>query len=126
MKRILTVLFMLGAVASVSAQSGRQSSRDVVLGQENRGGVYNDGRYNNDRYDRRHITARERDLMIQRINREYESRIWSVKRDRYLRNSERNRQIRRLERERAEEIRLVNLRYHQSRNHGNGRNGGRW
>lgn len=128
MKRILTVLFLLGTVTSVFAQSGRNSSRDVVLGQENRGGVYNDGRYGG--YGDGVFSARERDMMIQRINREYDSRIWAVKRDRYMRNGEKNRQIRFLERERREEIRRVNDRFERSRYRGNnsrsGRNNGRW
>jgi hypothetical protein len=133
MKRILIVLFMLGAFTSVFAQSGRGSSRDVVLGQPNHSGVYsNDNRNDNNRYGNNrygsngNMSERERDYQIQRINREYDARIWEVKRDRYLRNGERNRQIRFLEKQRREEIQQINERFSDSRSRGNGRNNGRW
>jgi hypothetical protein len=106
MKKIFTLVIALGAMTAVFAQRGydhREESRDVILGQPNRGGVYNNDRgYNNSRYD-----IRERDRQIQRIRREYDWRIESVRHDRYLRKAERKRQVRFLENERDAKIRQV-------------------
>ena len=83
MKRILTVLFALGSITTVFAQSGhRNDSRDVILGQGKNQTVYNN------RYDNNPMTARERDREILRIKREYDRRIDAVRWNRYLRNAE--------------------------------------
>jgi hypothetical protein len=114
MKKVFALVFALGAMTAVFAQRGydrRDESRDVILGQPNRN-VYDEHR--NDGY----YSIRERDAQIQRINREYNLRIESVKHDRYLRKAERKRQIRILENERDARIREVIERY----NYYNGRN----
>jgi hypothetical protein len=106
MKKFFTLIIALGAMSAVFAQH-RQESRDVILGQPNRVGVYNNDRgYNNGRYD-----IRERDQQIQRIRREYHWRIESVQHDRYLRKAEKRHQIRFLENERDARIREVMNRY---------------
>jgi hypothetical protein len=108
MKKVFALLFCIGTVTAVFAQKGRgrDASRDVILGQRNET-VYNG---NNGRYDG-YMTPRERDAQIAQINREYNWKIQSVKRDRYLRNAERKRQIRFLENERDARIRAVWQRY---------------
>ena len=108
MKKIFALVIALGAMTAVFAQRGydNDESRDVILGQPNRGVYNNDRGYNNRRYD-----GRERDRQIQRIRREYNWRIESVRHDRYLRKGERKRQIRSLENERDARIREVMTRY---------------
>jgi hypothetical protein len=110
MKKIFALIIALGTMTTIFAQRGydhRDESRDVILGQPNRGGVYNNDRgYNSGRYD-----IRERDQQIQRIRREYNWRIESVRHDRYLRKAEKRRQIRFLENERDARIREVMNRY---------------
>lgn len=105
MKKVFALVIALGTMIAVFAQH-RQESRDVILGQPNRGGVYNDRGYNNGRYD-----IRDRDDQIRRIRREYQWRIESVQHDRYLRKAEKRRQIRFLENERDARIREVMQRY---------------
>jgi hypothetical protein len=121
MKKLFFLALALGSITAVFAQRGydrRDESRDVILGQPNSRNVYdNDRGYNN-----RSFTIRERDAQIQRINREYNRRIESVKHDRYLRKAERKRQVRFLENERDARIREVMERYnYQNRNYRAGR-----
>jgi hypothetical protein len=116
MKKVFALVIALGAMTAVFAQRGydrRDNSRDVVLGQENKN-VYNN---NNRRYNDGYISVRERDEQIQRIQRQYNWKIESVQRDRYLRKAEKKRQIRFLENERDARIREVIERYnYQNRN----------
>lgn len=108
MKKIFALVIALGTITAVFAQGGydRRESRDVVLGQPNRG-VYNNDRGHNNGY----YSIRERDEQIQRIRREYNWKIESVDHDRYLRKAEKRRQIRFLENERDAQIREVMIRY---------------
>jgi len=109
MKKIFVLAFSLVATTAVFAQRGydrRDESRDIVLGQPNNRNVYGNDRSNNGYY-----STRERDVQIQRINREYDRRIDAVKYDRYLRKAEKKRQIRFLENERDARIREVVQRY---------------
>jgi hypothetical protein len=113
MKKVFALVFALGAMTAVFAQRGndrRDESRDVILGQPNRN-IYDDHRNNNGYY-----SIRERDAQIERINREYNWRIESVKHDRYLRKAERKRQIRILENERDARIREAMERYNYYNN----------
>lgn len=124
MKRILTLLFLVGAITVAQAQSSRSypndrsTNRDVILGDRN------DGNNRNDRYDKRYenntrhlyaFSARERDKQISRINKDYDKRIRQVERDRNLRSSEKSYKVRQLEAQRRTEIREVWDRF-QSRN----------
>lgn len=117
MKKIFTLLILLGAVVAVRAQSSsrpypndRYNSRDVILGDRN------DGRYENNRRYTYSFTARERDQQLDRINRSYDQRIRQVERDRRMRSYERNAQIRRLEEQRRDEIRQVWEHFRSSNN----------
>lgn len=111
------MLLVLGVVSVSFAQQGRfpskGNSRDVVLGQGNRGGGYDHNRYGTYSF-----TERERNAQIQRIRFEYQSRIRDVQRNRFLRAGEKRRQIDRLEMQRNREIRMVNERYYDRRNVG--------
>jgi hypothetical protein len=121
MKKVFALVFALGAMTAVFAQGGydhRNESRDVILGQQNRTVYDNDRGYNNGYYN-----TRDRDAQIDRIRREYDWRIEAVQRDRYLRRSEKKRQIRFLEDEREARIREVinSNRYNNNRNYRTGR-----
>jgi hypothetical protein len=113
MKKLFALVFAIGAVTSVFAQRSydrRDESRDVILGQQNHS-VYNNNR-GNDGY----FSTRERDDQIERINRNYNWRIQSVRNDRHLRNAEKKREIRFLENERDSKIREVVERYNYYNN----------
>jgi hypothetical protein len=111
MKKVFTLLLSLGAMTAVFAQRGhdRDQSRDVILGQQNRT-IYDNDR----RGDYGNYNDRDKQEQIQRIYREYNWKIESVRRDRYLRNSEKKREIRSLENERDSKIRYINDRYNRS------------
>jgi len=118
MKKLFVLVMAIGAMTSVFAQRGydrKDESRDVILGQQNRS-VYNNNR-SNDGY----FSSRERDEQIERINRNYNRRIQSVRNDRYLRNGEKKREIRFLENERDTKIREVIERYNYYNNNRNSR-----
>lgn len=105
MKKIFALALALSAMTAVFAQRGydrRDESRDVILGQPNRNVYNNDRGYNNGNY-----AMRDRDQQVRRINQEYNWKIESVKRDRYLRRAEKRRQVRLLERERDARIREI-------------------
>jgi len=140
MKKILTLCFALGMFAMVQAQPGnrdnrrndqrndqpndqrdfnndRNNNRDVV--------IYDDGfdrnrRFdNNDRFDDRFSSDRRRDLEIAKINREYDYKIQRVQCSFYMSRWEKQRQIRFLEQQRQQEIRMIYSRYddHRGRRH---------
>lgn len=114
MKKIFALVIALGVMTAIFAQSGhnrRDESRDVILGQPNRGVYNNDRGYNNG------YSIRDRDEQIHRIRRQYAWRIESVKHDRYLRKAEKKRQIRFLENERDAKIREV-MHVYNNRNRG--------
>jgi hypothetical protein len=125
MKQIFLFLISMGTLTTVFAQ-GRQESRDVILGQENRTVYGNDRNYgdrtvynNNNRnsgYD-----ARAREAQIRDINRNYDRQIRAIDKSRRLSSYEKNRQIRQLEWQRQEEIRSTNLRYSDRNRYNNGR-----
>jgi hypothetical protein len=120
MKKLLALVLAIGAVTSVFAQRDydrRDDSRDVILGQQNPS-VHNNNR-SNDGY----FSSRERDELIERINRNYHWKIQSVRNDRHLRNGEKRRQIRFLENERDAKIREVVERYNYYNNNRNNKRG---
>ena len=112
MKKILALALSMGALTTVFAQNGypkdsRDESRGIVYGKPNNQ-VYDNKNYRNDNYS---FSARERDAQIERINREFDFKIMAVKRNRYLRNAEKKREIRMLEKERTEQIWQLNQRF---------------
>jgi len=116
MKKVFALVLALGAMTAVFAQRGydrRDESRDVILGQQNRS-VYNNNRSNDGYY-----SSRERDVQIERIRRDYDWRIQSVRNDRYLRKAEKKREVRLLENERDTKIREVIDRYNYYNNSNN-------
>ena len=128
MKKILAVVFSLGLLSTAFAQGGYPRSGDYDYGRPTNP-VYKDRSDRNGNY----FSARERDAMITRINREFNFKIMAVRHDRFMRNAEKRRQIRFLEIRREQEIREVHLRFSRQRsnrdydrNDRNDRNNRRW
>jgi hypothetical protein len=131
MKKIFTLLFAVGILGSVVAQSNH-SPRGDYGGQNNQSSGYQkDDQHgyterNNNRHD--DFSFRMRDEQIARINNDYDARINAIK---YRRGGwffEKNRMIRKLENERQQEIRMVIARFSERNNysyHHNDRDNGR-
>ena len=135
MKKIFTLLFAVGMLAVVAqAQPGQRDNRQFDQRNDQRNDQQYDQRNDqqnnqmdfdkgydkgkvivetNDyferggRYNDRFFMERKRDMMIERINREYDYKIQRVKRDFFLTWFEKQRQIRFLENERRWEISMV-------------------
>ena len=129
MKRILTLAIALGAIVSANAQfahtypADRNDSRDVISGS-------NQPYEKTARYNTYNFSERERDMQLERINRDFELRIRQVQYDRWMRSNEKRYQVQRLEDQRREEIRQVWDRFKNNRNgyhdNDNRRNDHRW
>ena len=135
MKKIFTLLLGMGSLTAVFAQSGhsrndRNPSGDYGNGRpqnQPQGGVYD----RQDRHSDDYSMMRDRDAQIQRINWDFDNRIQSIKRDRFLRYGQKNRQIRMLENQRMEQIRQINDRFSRNKtvfydNHSYGSKGNRY
>jgi hypothetical protein len=92
MKKILTLTLGLGLVMAASAQYGRVYDPGPHIVIEGHMGHY-------DRF--------ERQRRIEEINRNFDEKIWQVRRDPYLRHGEKKRMIRNLNIEREERIREI-------------------
>ncbi|HZH64179.1 MAG TPA: DUF1542 domain-containing protein [Flavisolibacter sp.] len=132
MKKILTILLATGAFVSVQAQS-KEEARRVILG----GG-------NGSSTDRNHPTNGDRDVILgggnkntrsyptsnpsgngqsqsDEVNREYDTKIQSIRNNDYLSYEEKQRAIRQLEKDRQKRLQQINSQY----NNNYGRNGNR-
>jgi hypothetical protein len=107
MKKIFTLLFSVGLVGSVFAQSGHQDrfkvSNEIAFNKapdammNTHASMYNNNSFNGDR-----------DRKIREINKEYDRQIMQVKFNRRIRPFEKEREIRMLEMQRDQRIREVN------------------
>jgi uncharacterized protein YxeA len=117
MKKIIAMLVAVMMITAVSAQyrtneqQGWDNDRekDVVTG---------NGRYknNDNRYGGYTFTAREMEMQIFRINREYDRRIQDVKNKFFMSRYKKEHAIMRLEAQRRDEIRSVYAKFNDSRN----------
>jgi hypothetical protein len=108
MKKIFTLLFSVGIVGSVFAQSGHQErikvSKDITFNKapetlmSSKTTMYDNYSFNN----------ADKDRKIREINKEYDRQIMQVKMNRRLRSFEKQRQIRMLEAQRDQKIRELN------------------
>ena len=126
MKKIITLVVLLSLFNIVFAQSSPQieeakrvilgpkkssnpnqgDPRDVVLGNDRR--VYDD---NGNRYPNTYPGS-SKQAQIDQINREYDSKINSIRNNAYLSSAEKERMIRQLEADRARRIRQINDQYY--------------
>ena len=129
MKKAIVFLLAVAFTATVSAQSGRRNDRDMSYPRnDDNAGVWNKNDRSwekNGRGNSYEFTAMERDREIRAINYKYDRRIEDVRRQRFVRNSVKNKQIRSLEKERAAEIREIHQRFQRNTNRYNGK-GNRW
>ena len=93
----------------------------------NKGDVYNRDRDRRDqrpgqRYNEQYsFTLRERDARIYQINREYENKVNYIKYNRFMSNSTKRWELRKLESQREQELRMVLVRFDDNRNKWNDR-----
>lgn len=116
MKKILTLLLVAGALTSVQAQT-REDARRVILGGGGNGSqnggngrdVILGGGNNGDNYPSYpgSYPSGSRQAEIDRINRDYDNKIQSIRNNPYLSNEEKQRAIRQLERDRQQRIRQI-------------------
>lgn len=127
MKKIFTLLFSTALLSTAFAQYGAKTGQDWNKGKD----VYaaNDNRgHDHDNYGGYYFTSRERDMQIAQINREYDSKIRSVRNQFFIGPFQKKRQISILENKRNNEISAVYAKFNDRRNQfGDGyKNKGRW
>jgi len=121
MKKIITLLVSVTMVASVFAQYGGNGQRDNGYGNGNKGNDvgFNDNRYKKDDghfNDSYAFSGREKDMQIAQINREYDFKIQSVKNKFFMPRFKKEQMIWKLEQQRRDEIKMVNMKFKNSRN----------
>jgi uncharacterized protein YxeA len=119
-KTILLLATVLLVGTSFAQYNNKQMGQDKDYG-------YNKG-YDNDKFDRGHsktyfFTAKERDMQIMQINKEYSKQIQSVKMKFFMPRGAKQRQIQFLEQKRDKEISMVWVKYNDQDNIGDGRGG---
>jgi len=130
MKKLITLLFAAGTFVAVHAQTSKDEARRVILGQEKKGssstsrngkdvvlGGGNETTYPNS-YPNNYPSG-SRQAEIDRVNREYDAKVWSIRNNNTLTPEEKSRMIRQLEQDRARKIRQIN----QSDGYGYGKKG---
>ena len=118
MKKAITLLLSVALVSSALAQydNDQQRGRDNDYGYSkphdrdygHRGGKFY------------YFTARERDIQIAQINREYGYKMQAVRNKFFMNRRHKERQLAMLEQERSQEIRLVWLKFNDRMNRGDG------
>lgn len=118
MKKLITLLLATGAFATVHAQTSKEEARRIILGQEKgnnstspngRDVVLGGGneRTYPDSYPNNYPSG-SRQAEIDRVNREYDAKIWSIRNNNTLSSEEKARMIRQLEQDKARRIRQIN------------------
>ena len=110
MKKILVLLITATMVSSAFAQYGNQ--RDAV---------FNNGRYEHERNNNRNsnyysFSARERDMQIDQINREYDRKEREVRNRLFVSRSKKEKLMWELQEQRRNEIRNVYAKFNDRRN----------
>jgi hypothetical protein len=126
MKKIFTLLFATAMLSTAFAQYGQKDQRDrtkendVYVSNDNRGYDKNDNDF--DRYDKGYgrgayiFTAREKNMQIAQINREYDYKIQSVRSRFGIGWYQKKRIINNLEEQRENEIRQVMFKFNSPKN----------
>lgn len=119
MKKIFTLLVAVGMITLAQAQPGAgKNSRDQrdhqsTVDKDYHGGYDKDGRYNGIM-----SPAKQRDLAIARINREYDWKIEKVKDNFFKSRSQKKREIRFLNEQRKREIKRTYAEFSKERRRG--------
>ena len=124
MKKIMTLLLCFGASYLASAQSTREMEevKDVIMGPKKGSGSTRTGDDKEvilGRDDRRvyddNRTRTSGSTEANRINREYDAKIQSIRNNRHLSSAEKERAIRQLENDRNRRLRSLDERYSKNR-----------
>jgi len=107
MKKLFILLFSLGMLNTVFAQQSRVESY---------GKTKNEVRQNASYSNNNSFSAKERDAQLAKINQEFDAKIKAAKKDRHLKNSEKNRQINMFEKQRDSRIKQVNAEFAKRNN----------
>ena len=118
MKKIFTLLFSVTMFASAFAQYKTGGQKDAGYN-NGKDAVYNDGRDKKDdkRFnDNNSFTARERDMEIAQINRDYDRQVKELKSSRFLSRAKKEKMIRKLDAQRSSEIAKVYAKFNARNN----------
>ncbi|MDE3182206.1 MAG: hypothetical protein KGM16_02195 [Bacteroidota bacterium] len=128
MKKIFTLLFATGIFAASYAQG--KHGHDGNYGRNDQ--YTTNGHYDNrdhDRYDRNiydqrdHSYANQRQMQMERINREYNYKVMSIQRNWYMTYRQKRLAIRDAKNERNYQIQMMNRRFNGYANNNYGNNG---
>lgn len=121
MKKILTLLMATGSFIAVNAQTSKEEARRVVLGESKKGdgntstknrdvilGGGNNENENRRTYPNSYPNSGSRQAEIDQVNRQYDSKIYSIRNNGTLTQEEKERMIRQLEKDRAKKIKAIN------------------
>lgn len=118
MKKIFTLFLIIAMLGTASAQYDQKDKRDY----DNRNDVvlndygHKPGRDHDGFRSTYYFTAREKDMQIAQINREYNYKIQSVRNRFFMSWHQKKRQINFLEEQRNREIRIVMAKFYDKRN----------
>src|SRR5688572_16211752 len=122
MKKIITLLLAAGAFVTVNAQTSKEESRKVILGQPKNGGTQTTGQTPTSKQGRDVILGggnnenneyptyperTSRQSQIDQVNREYDAKVYSIRNNNTLTQAEKDRIIRDLEKERSKKIKRL-------------------
>jgi hypothetical protein len=121
MKKIVTLIIAATTIATVHAQTSRDEARKVILGQPKNNGssqggrdvILGGGNNRNDypTYPSSNGSYGSKQSQIDQVNREYDAKIYSIRANNSLSQSEKERMIRQLEKDRTQRIRQINQQY---------------
>jgi hypothetical protein len=130
MKKIFTLLFTAGLFTASYAQENHGHHGDY--GRNDQYATSSNGHYDNrdpDRYDhhnydqRNRSYANQRQMQMERINREYSYKVMSIQRNWYMTNRQKRLAIRDAKNERNYKIQMINRRLSGYANNSYGNNG---
>lgn len=122
MKKIFTLAFLIGVYATSYAQYNHpQYNENIGEQYATSGGQYYNGNGAKFYESNHFVTHREKDFEIARINREFRMKVYSIKRDRYLRHHQKKVAIRIAEDQRGSQIQFLNEKFRTRFHHGYGR-----
>jgi len=117
MKKIFTIMLVAaGTISFASAQSHKSTAYNDNKKMNDYNQYANFGKTNNVAYNDAYFSQKEKAANLERINREFDQKIFFVKSDRHLRNWQKAKQIKLLQNQRKNEISMVEFQY-AAKNH---------
>ncbi|HEX8316708.1 MAG TPA: hypothetical protein VF609_17050 [Flavisolibacter sp.] len=123
MKRSFIFLLALGTMTSAFARGGSSNqnsedyARDMVLGGHDQAMAYDSKRWPDKDIRGYEIERRKREEEIKKVNKDYDFLAGAVKRNKSMSTKEKKRRIEALEKERAQKLKAINLRYGKNVSH---------